>query len=196
MTFPTEWRTITGDYANDKDVMYLNKSDYRAWEFAWFDNNGNELDEKSLRYEDAKKFFSKDAARTAQALGRNLRYRQVKHVPTYQERRAAREEKKKHTQRHARVRIETFDINGELEDLTVESRELYKTTKGEHIKTRSSGNPYVTYYKDDDTAVIRYETRMGPWKVWSSKEQKYVLMERPRRVLVSSEEWNKRNDES
>jgi hypothetical protein len=54
------------------------------------------------------------------------------------------------------VRIETYDKDGELTDLTVETRMVYTNGKGDYIKTRSNGNPRITYYNTEGQAVIEY----------------------------------------
>jgi hypothetical protein len=113
-----------------------------------------------------------------QKYGLELRVRQKKeYVP-----RAKRNPEKKE---YRSVRIEKYDANGQIEDLTVENRMVYWNSKGPYIKTRSNGNPRITKEMDDGTMVIVYRYRPVKVRLWNREGQRHDVVVRNKQTLIA-----------
>jgi hypothetical protein len=109
----------------------------KCWEHAVFDAAGNQVGNSAKGHPG---YSGRSASAFAQ-YGLTRKVRQFKEfVPPAP--------RKKPESERAVVRIETFDENGQLTDLTVETRMVYKNSKGKFIKTRSSGSPRITHERD------------------------------------------------
>jgi hypothetical protein len=163
MTYPTEWTTENPDVWG---------AEAKCWESAVFDAAGNQVGkvvkgiERTYRGSGIKVF------------GLVVKYRQFKKF-------TPPAPKKPEEKEYRSVRTETYNKEGDLSDLTVETRMVYTNSKGEFIKTRSEGNPRITYVKDDGTRVIVKKPMPQKFRDWATKE---IITRYPTRA-VTPEEW-------
>jgi hypothetical protein len=166
-TYPTPWSVY-----NPRGTSVYG-AEAKCWETAVFDKSGNQVGTAlsgTLGY-------TGRSESTLSKFGLILKQRQIKeYKPPVK--------KAKSQSQTVSVRSETYDVDGKLIDLTIEHRMVYKTNKGWHIKTRSSGNPYIT---DEDNWTIRYEQRLVDVRGYADTIRKTI-----KTVVVSPEEWKKR----
>src|SRR6478736_164008 len=162
MSYPTEWQT-------DSPGIRAWDAEATVWEAGLFDAQGVQTG-SAVSFRRLNSHVS-----TVREFGLHLRYRQVKAYKPPAPKKPVEKE-------YLSVRIEEYDIDGNFSDLTVETRMVYKNTKGEYIKTRGDGNVRITYVKDDGTRVIVYKVK--PHRYRNGRGEVFL---RNKRTLISPE---------
>ncbi len=165
MTYPTEWQNY------NTSVFQADQVDWKiatVCEMAAFDSSGN-----MVGIPTPYKSYASTTRATLAQFGFVLKWRQVKE---YKE----PAKKKKDESTYETVTTESYDLEGNLLEKTMENRKVWHNSKGSYIKTRGAGRVFIT---NPDTMTIRYEKREVPAKV-RSIESGYTSKIVVRTVLV------------